>query len=263
MVTQLIERNLGSIKLSKKQIIYRMNYYNILGVTPSSTKEEIKKRYRLLAKKNHPDVGGDVDTFRSIQEAYENLYGDDKNTQTYNQDARQYTHSNLSNDVPYNISFKDAYFGLKTKIRVGGHLIDIDIPPRFIGGSVVYPAMGHVRNGMVGDLILHIKIMYDNDIILVDMVDLEVLIDIDYFDFIKRCQIPIKIYDKEVCKITIPANIKTRDRIRIPKMGMKSRITRIEGDLYVKFNIINFPNYNNMSEEQQKLIDDLEKESNA
>ena len=47
------------------------SYFVILGVSPSSTDDEIKSAYRRLAKEFHPDhyTGGN-ETFREIQEAY-------------------------------------------------------------------------------------------------------------------------------------------------------------------------------------------------
>jgi len=46
------------------------DYFNILGVAPGATDEEIKKAYRSLAMKHHPDRGGDQAMFQEIQEAY-------------------------------------------------------------------------------------------------------------------------------------------------------------------------------------------------
>lgn len=54
-----------------------MDYYKILGVGRNSTPDEIKKAYRSLAMKYHPDkTGNDPEAekkFKSISEAYENL----------------------------------------------------------------------------------------------------------------------------------------------------------------------------------------------
>lgn len=50
-----------------------MDYYKILGVDKNSTLDEIKKAYRKLASKHHPDKGGDKKTFQEVQEAYSTL----------------------------------------------------------------------------------------------------------------------------------------------------------------------------------------------
>lgn len=51
----------------------QINYHDVLKVHINSTPEEIKKAYRKLSMKHHPDRGGDTNTFRSICEAYEVL----------------------------------------------------------------------------------------------------------------------------------------------------------------------------------------------
>jgi DnaJ-class molecular chaperone len=48
-----------------------MNHYETLGVTETATQDEIKKAYRKLATKHHPDKGGDTATFQKIAAAYE------------------------------------------------------------------------------------------------------------------------------------------------------------------------------------------------
>ena len=49
-----------------------MDYYSTLGVNKSSTQEDIKKAYKKLAMKFHPDRNnGDDIQFKKIQEAYD------------------------------------------------------------------------------------------------------------------------------------------------------------------------------------------------
>lgn len=51
-------------------------YWKILGVRPSSqSEEELKKTFRRLALKHHPDKGGNEEHFKQITEAYEILTG--------------------------------------------------------------------------------------------------------------------------------------------------------------------------------------------
>jgi DnaJ-class molecular chaperone len=49
------------------------SYYEILGVEKSATADDIKRAYRKLASKNHPDKGGDTARFQEIQTAYDTL----------------------------------------------------------------------------------------------------------------------------------------------------------------------------------------------
>ena len=63
------------------------DYYKILGVEKGSSKEEIKKAYKQLAKKYHPDLnkeGGSSDKFKEINEAA-SVLGDDTKRQQYDQ----------------------------------------------------------------------------------------------------------------------------------------------------------------------------------
>jgi curved DNA-binding protein CbpA len=56
----------------KQASIYKMTrYFDVLGLPQDATAAQIKKTYRKLALKNHPDKGGDKDKFQEITEAYE------------------------------------------------------------------------------------------------------------------------------------------------------------------------------------------------
>lgn len=58
----------------------KRDYYEILGVSKTASKDDIKSSYRKLAKKYHPDnkETGDEAKFKEVQEAYDILYDDQK-----------------------------------------------------------------------------------------------------------------------------------------------------------------------------------------
>src|SRR5579871_1138994 len=64
------------------------DYYDTLHVAKNASQDEVKKSYRKLARKYHPDVNpGDKaaeERFKQVQEAYDVL-GDSKKRQVYDQ----------------------------------------------------------------------------------------------------------------------------------------------------------------------------------
>lgn len=59
----------------------KRDYYDVLGVDKGASKDEIKKSYRKLARKYHPDVNkeeGAAEKFKEAKEAYEVLSDDQK-----------------------------------------------------------------------------------------------------------------------------------------------------------------------------------------
>ena len=56
-----------------RPIVERQQALAVLGLPPDATHQQIKRRYRELAKKYHPDLGGDQKEMRRIIAAYQLL----------------------------------------------------------------------------------------------------------------------------------------------------------------------------------------------
>lgn len=116
-----------------------LKYYEILGLSQISSEEDIKKAYKKLALKLHPDKGGSTEEFKELQTAYDTLK-DIKNKNLYDQinNHEEYIKRKLENNnsnsnffnVNINIrkypdiisdiqiSLEDIYKGCKKNIKV-------------------------------------------------------------------------------------------------------------------------------------------------
>lgn len=87
----------------------KKDYYDILGVDHSATKDDIKKAYRKLALKYHPDKNKEKDAeekFKEISEAYAVLYDDEKR-KMYD----QYGHKGIDQQYTKEDIFRTTDFG--------------------------------------------------------------------------------------------------------------------------------------------------------
>lgn len=87
------------------------NYYEILGVQKTASKDEIKKAFRKLATKYHPDKKtGDEAKFKEISEAYSTL-SDDKKRAEYDTYGRSYAGGGPQQGQQQWGGFQQAGFG--------------------------------------------------------------------------------------------------------------------------------------------------------
>ena len=105
----------------------KRDFYEVIGIGKSASQDEIKKAYRKLAKKYHPDMNQEnkaeaEEKFKELSEAYEVL-ADPKKRQTYD----QYGHSGLNG----------AFGGDGFQWNDFTHQADVsDIFGDFFGGSI-------------------------------------------------------------------------------------------------------------------------------
>jgi molecular chaperone DnaJ len=96
----------------------KRDYYDILGVSKNAGKDEIKKAYRKLALKYHPDKNKSPvaeDKFKEISEAY-GVLSDDKKKEQYDRfghagiDSR-YSQEDIFSNINFDDIFGDSGFG--------------------------------------------------------------------------------------------------------------------------------------------------------
>ncbi|KAK9986804.1 hypothetical protein SO802_031755 [Lithocarpus litseifolius] len=92
-------RRWGPVVVSSSSRAAEQELYTVLGISPNASSSDVKRAYRLLARKYHPDVSKDSkagEVFKSIRHAYEVLSNEATRTQ-YDQELKFYEDT----DRPY------------------------------------------------------------------------------------------------------------------------------------------------------------------
>ncbi|MGH0158994.1 UNVERIFIED_CONTAM: hypothetical protein FKN15_037707 [Acipenser sinensis] len=138
-----------------KRIKHCKNYYEILGLSKDATEEDLKKAYRKLALKFHPDKNhapGATDAFKAIGNAYAVLSNADKRKR-YDQFGEEkvhtsrhgHSHSDFHRGFEADISPEDLF-----NMFFGGGFPSISVLSQLIVSSPTYslslrPSIGHTH----------------------------------------------------------------------------------------------------------------------
>ena len=208
----------------------KKNYYDVLGVSKNASQDDIKKAYRNLSKKYHPDRnGGDDSKFKEINEAYDTLGDETKRKQydnpnpfgafagfnpnggfswSWNSYNTRPTPQNI--EVHIEISMTEAYYGCNKNIKVGSKSFNIDIPKGVTTGKViVYNGQGGkgydplTGQEKYGDLYVKVNITPTDKMYLNNDGTLEMVVAIDWIDAILGCDMELDVFDKTV-NIRVP-----------------------------------------------------------
>jgi DnaJ-class molecular chaperone len=239
----------------------KKDYYGILGLTKDASEDDIKKAYRKLAMKHHPDrnQGGDAkeaeEKFKEVKEAYETLSDSQKRAaydngsrnpfqhNTYTQEDADHfkdifakvfaergfdfdnihVHSASKPTLSINISLAEAYTG--KHIRVDANTV-INIPKGIRSGTKLFV------NGRLYrvDIAKHPKFQRSNDDLLVD-------VEINAIEAMLGVNAILEHLDSAMLQFTIPAGIQPGQVIRLANKVIKKPVFDMTGDLMVRINI--------------------------
>ena len=183
------------------------DYYGILGVAATASDDEVKKAYRSLAMKHHPDRGGDQAKFQEIQEAYAVL-GDP-------QKKAEWQHSQHD---PFR-GHGDGGF----HFNMGGMDIN-DLFRSFHGGHNPFEQMQRPRNR-----------------------DLRVVVDLDLPSTLNPQTKHISVKhingERKTLTIEVPRGVRTGMQMKYAGHGDHSRSDAQPGDLFIEFNVLPYKNF--------------------
>lgn len=243
-----------------------MDYYQILGVSPSASPEEIKKAYRKLAMLHHPDRGGDTEKFKEISEAYD-ILSDDNKKRHYDNKGSDWSNpfENFSQQSPYFRDFADifgervknsvqrnpdgivdatitlaqAYNGSDLNINVGYANEIVTIPAGVRDGAKIRikgKGPSRIRTAPPGDLIIRVNIDYPAGIAR-DQDDLYIRLDVDAISAMTGTNIELEHVSGKLLSIKIPPGVNPGSKLRLAGWGMPNPQTRQPGHLYALIQI--------------------------
>lgn len=190
------------------------NYFEILGVPPDATDDDIKKAYRSLAMKHHPDRGGDQAKFQEIQEAY-SVLTDPQKREEWNMARHQRSHDHGGFHFNFN-------FG-----QPNGNPFDIhEVFRNFQQGQDPFANFRQPpqRNK-----------------------DLRVTIDLDLASTLDKQTRHISVRHlnghRETVTVDIPRGVNPGVQMKYAGHGDKSYNNLPPGDLYINFNVVPHPDF--------------------
>jgi curved DNA-binding protein len=204
------------------------DYYQILGVPRQAEQSDIKKAYRKLARKYHPDVNSDAgaeEKFKQVNEAYEVLKDNDKR-QAYDRFGSDWKHGQQFESAGAGGFGRGAYAGG----GMGGGDFS-DFFESIFGGGGFQQGRGspfgqgqRTRPRRGADLSLR----------------LDITLEEAYGGGAKTIQFARSTDSSEMkkLKINIPKGVRSGQKIRLAKQGQASAGGGEPGDLLLEMNIL-------------------------
>lgn len=213
------------------------DYYSILGISKSATADEIKKAFRKLAVKYHPDRNPDnkqaEEKFKEISEAYEVL-GDADKRKKYDQFGRYWQQAGQGNQSPWgnagagaNVNFDGFDFSQYTGFD---DFID-QLLGRFSNPSRGSYSTSNARSTGFSDFGGFGQQTQSNS-----TYDVEKNINLTFAQAFKGVESKINL-GTETVSVKIPPGAKSGTKIRLRGKGNLNPLSQQRGDLYLKVDL--------------------------
>ncbi|PKN38219.1 MAG: integrase [Deltaproteobacteria bacterium HGW-Deltaproteobacteria-2] len=223
------------------------DYYQVLGVDKKATADDIKKAYRKLALKWHPDKNPNnkaaEEKFKKISEAYAVL-SDDKKRGEYDQFGsaeqyrQQYSQEDIFRDVDLDEILRSFGFG---GARAGGGRTTFRTTRRGGGARDDYddPFAGLFGGGMGGGRQQYANMPQKGQ----DAeYNLSIALEESVFGADKKISFQLENRVEDI-SVKIPAGISSGKKLRLPGKGLSGYNGGPSGDLYLNINVLPHPIY--------------------
>ena len=214
------------------------DYYDILGVSRDASEAEIKKAFRRLAAKYHPDKGGDEAKFKEINEAYEVL-SDPEKRKMYDQLGANWQQGQQFDPSQFEEMFGGGGFGGFGGGQAGAGAHDFsDFFENLFGGGFRRGGYGGGQGGYRArgqDQIVKILVPLEDA---VNGAERTLTLQVPEADQFGRVT-----HKTRQIKVKIPAGIREGQRIRLAGQGGPGIGGGPNGDLYLEVELQNHPLY--------------------
>jgi curved DNA-binding protein len=210
------------------------DYYKILGVPKSASQEEIKKAYRKLALKYHPDRNkGDKTAeakFKELSEGYAVLSDAEKRKQYDRFGAegfnQRFTQEEIFRDFDFGTIFKEFGFGGRGGTQnIFSHIFGGAGQPQFRGAGPRPGGFGGQPQPVKGrDMVYELSITLEEASQTTSKV-------ISYMEAGNQTKVSVK----------VPAGISTGKKLRVPGKGQAGFHGGPNGDLYIQIRVLDHP----------------------